>query len=278
MPIFTEHMEKCLKFAAALVPTLICWKVPNNEIDEHVTILECLGTVGIFGFPSFSHRKKPWGSWSQKSSLLLGLIMKSIPDVGQLFFWHKILNEHIDLLVLLLNEFLFYLCTEPLGIFESCKLPVEKKKAEFLRFWVRETQLLQLALGNSCCLPLNRFSSWWPSSPLAETISRGSSGNRISTSHDTDQQKPPGGKLLTTPWRGGNTGLAWLIAMFHGVPLAARGFRSGSAAASLSRHAWTSSCAQCLVFLVALHGLRLQARFFPPYSWPWHSIQHVGVS
>lgn len=68
---------------------------------------------------------------------------------------------------------------------------------------------------------------------------------------------------------GGYTGLV------HGVPLL---WCWGSAAAFLSRHAWTSSCAPCLVclvLLVALHGLRLQARFFPPkILGPWHSIQH----
>ena len=196
-----------LKFAAAVFLSVLSWKVPN-EIDEHVTILECLGlTIASEKTTTraISRLKplKPWGSWSQKLSLLLGLDdsrwRRCDKNVGwsqcSCFFGTNVWKYRSNCFVL--NE--FFTGREPTGIAVSCKLPFEHKRPNSCAFGPGK-------LSSGCCWHWNSplfwaifgaLSSWWPSSPRAETISR-QLRNRIFTGHDYRLPKRIGGE--TTPW------------------------------------------------------------------------------
>ena len=122
-----------------------CWKVPNNEIDEHVTILECLGgkplESSVFHGDLTSKKKAPWGSWSPKSSLLLGLIVAE--SVG--FFGTNVL-EHNKKSLVFCYWMNFWLLKNHQGLLKSCKPASLWKK--------------QIQRPNSCAFGSGKLSCW----------------------------------------------------------------------------------------------------------------------
>lgn len=235
MPIFTEHMNKnileicCCPGTSKLIVgrcqttrLMNMWPFWSALVGNHWNLQFSTETSRI------SHPKKKhpevrgvrnhlcYLAWSFQKHSRCRCVSKC-SRVSCFFFGIKCMNtKKIHLCFVLLNESLTG--KEPLpGLLKSSKASLLKKSnkrpnscafgsGKLSDRWREQ----QLALGNSWNLTFwNCFSSWWPSSPRAETISRGSSGKSdIFTRYRLPTKNHAGGeKLLTTPWRGG--GIYW---------------------------------------------------------------------